>query len=175
MLTMSGQSRRLGTYQRYPDSLSLWVFLCYANSAENSMWAGIVMWNSLLLWGSHFYLSRKLKLLPSYSCLLPHFFFFPSKTFQNAGDRSSKDSRIYKTECKSHLVQPPSETKRPPQAHALDHIWRWSWNWGPDPQASFGLTYYLVFQNSSEIFTVGGEGDFLLPQEVFQPSSPCQN
>lgn len=42
MFKIPGQTRRLVTYQRLQDSLSSWVFLCYGNSAEKSVWAGII-------------------------------------------------------------------------------------------------------------------------------------
>lgn len=39
---VSGQHRRHGTYQRFQDILSSWDFLCYGNSANKSVWAGII-------------------------------------------------------------------------------------------------------------------------------------
>lgn len=81
MFKISGQTRRLVTYQRLQDSLSSRVFLRYGNSAEKSVWAGIISnMEFLAALGALFYLSRRLKLLPSFSCLLPYFSPFPSKT-----------------------------------------------------------------------------------------------
>lgn len=55
---VSGQFKRpIYTYQRFPDSLSLWDFLCYGNSTEKSVWAGIIGKVELLpeKRASHFY------------------------------------------------------------------------------------------------------------------------